>query len=123
MGQLVAQAGELARLRRELEGGGEPAAAAEEQAEEALPWQLADAEAALHYCSQLWGLVAEAEALRDAGSLADEGESGTAAAGPEPAAAEALRARLVALRGEEAGVPPAVWLRASTALRAAEVAQ
>lgn len=64
-------------------------------------------------CAELWGVVAEAEALRDA-SEAEQAQQ-AAEAGARPGQVAGLQERLAALRGDSV-VPGAVWLRAKSAL-------
>lgn len=60
----------------------------------------------LQGCADLWGLVAEAEALQQQQQAGQD---------VSPAEAEALQERLAALRGNDSP-PSSVWLRASTAV-------
>lgn len=136
LAQLAAQAREAARLRRELAGlalladgaTAEASAALEaagddsrdDGAADGLPWEVRDAQAALERAGELWAVVGEAEALRDASAQAaaeEEGEQAEAPRGEGQLAA--LQARLAAVRGDSGPPPSAVWLRASTALLSA----
>lgn len=83
----------------------------------------------LQRCTALWGLVAEAEALRDGCSLkAEQGQQdGDTAAVPPAGEAtvervEALQKQLAGLRGGGEEPPSAVWMRASNALLAGKAA-
>lgn len=127
LAQLAAQAQEAADLQHKLQGlvalaGGASAAApaapeasGQDAAAAGLPWEVRDAQAALERCTELWAVVVEAEALRDA--VAAQGEGQEAQHGKGQLAA--LQARLSALRGDSGAPPSAVWLRASTALLSA----
>ncbi|PRW59277.1 dynein heavy chain [Chlorella sorokiniana] len=128
--QLAAQAGELASVARELTGTDGALLAAAGGGK--VPAEVQDAEAAVQRCTALWGLVAEAEVLRDGCSpqtdQQQEGEAAAeAAAAPPPIeqTAErvaALQERLAGLRGSSEETPSAVWLRASSALLACKAA-
>ena len=86
------------------------------------------AAAAVQHCTELWGLLAEAEALQAASSSVAEGQQegeGEPATPKGEAAAQrvaALQERLVGLRGSGEEPPGAVWLRANTALLACKAA-
>lgn len=82
----------------------------------------------LQCCTELWGLVAEAEALQQSCSpTAEQQQEGEGAAAPPAGRATAegvatLQERLAGMRGSSEEPPSAVWLRASTALLACKAA-
>ncbi len=93
-----------------------------------MPNLLSTPVATMQRCTELWGLVAEAEALQKSCSpTAQQQQEGEVAAAPPAGQATAegvatLQERLAGMRGSSEEPPSAVWLRASTALLACKAA-